>query len=80
MRTALALAATVLSLLVTGSAQAEDETGLSGRLHDTLEAFRDRYDLPGATAAFVLPDGTVASVATGLADVEAGRAMIGWTT
>jgi len=75
MRTALALAATVLSLLVTGPALAEDETGLSGRLQDTLDAFQERYNLPGATAAIVLPDGTVATVATGLADVEAGRAM-----
>ena len=30
---------------------------------------------PGATAAIALPDGTVMTAATGLADVEAGRAM-----
>ncbi|MDF0603844.1 serine hydrolase [Psychromarinibacter sp. C21-152] len=75
MRTVLALAAILLSLLATAPALAEDETGLTDRLRDTLEAVRERYDLPGATAAIVLPDGTLATAATGLADVEAGRAM-----
>jgi D-alanyl-D-alanine carboxypeptidase len=45
------------------------------RLAATLDAFRDRYGFPGATAAIALPDGTVMAAATGLADVEAGRAM-----
>ncbi len=73
MRTALAPAVPVLSLVVTGPALAEGEMGLSGRVHDALEAFQERYGFPGATAAIVLPDGTVATVATGLANVEAGR-------
>lgn len=75
MRTVLSLAATLLSLLVTAPALAEEETGLAERLHNTLNAFRVRYDLPGATAAIVLPNGTVATAATGLADVEVARAM-----
>ncbi len=74
-RPALALAATVLLLLMTGPALAENKSGLTDRLHDTLDAFRDRYGFPGATAAIVLPDGTVATAATGLANVEAGRVM-----
>lgn len=44
-------------------------------LASVLEDFRERYDFPGATAAIALPDGTILSVATGLADIEAGRAM-----
>ncbi|MDG4650356.1 serine hydrolase [Roseibacterium sp. SDUM158017] len=46
-----------------------------GRLAATLDEFRERYGFPGATAAIALPDGTVMTAATGLADVEAGRAM-----
>jgi D-alanyl-D-alanine carboxypeptidase len=46
-----------------------------GRLAATLDEFRERYGFPGATAAIALPDGTVTTAATGLADVEAGRAM-----
>ncbi|WP_262975127.1 serine hydrolase domain-containing protein [Roseovarius litoreus] len=40
-----------------------------------LEDFHERYGFPGATAAISLPDGTIMSAATGLADIEAGRAM-----
>lgn len=46
-----------------------------GWLAATLGEFRERYGFPGATAAIALPDGTVMTSATGLADVEAGRAM-----
>lgn len=56
-------------------ATAQDAAGLSARLHATLEDFRARYDFPGGTAAIALPDGTVATAASGLADVENGRAM-----
>jgi len=45
------------------------------RLAATLDSFQERYGFPGATAAIALPDGTVMTAATGLADVEAGRAM-----
>lgn len=44
-------------------------------MEGTLNAFRDRYGFPGATAAVVLPDGIVVSVATGRADIEADRRM-----
>ncbi|MFD1195448.1 serine hydrolase domain-containing protein [Seohaeicola saemankumensis] len=46
-----------------------------GRLAATLDEFLERYGFPGATAAIALPDGTVMAAATGLADVEIGRAM-----
>ncbi|HDQ00799.1 MAG TPA: class A beta-lactamase-related serine hydrolase [bacterium] len=35
-----------------------------------LDSLRHEYKFPGATAAYILPDGTVETVATGLADVE----------
>lgn len=35
-----------------------------------LDAFQKKYDFPGATAAYVLRDGTTGVAATGLADVE----------
>jgi D-alanyl-D-alanine carboxypeptidase len=54
---------------------AADTAALSAELSATLEAFRDPHGFPGATAAVVLPDGTVATAATGLADREAGRPM-----
>jgi D-alanyl-D-alanine carboxypeptidase len=40
-----------------------------------LDAFQQKYGFPGATAAFVLQDGTFGVAATGLADVEAGTPM-----
>ena len=40
-----------------------------------LDEFRDRYALPGATAAFAMPDGTILTAATGHSDREAKRAM-----
>jgi len=54
---------------------AEDAAPLSARLAVTLGDFRALYGFPGATAAIVLPNGTLATAATGLADVESGRAM-----
>jgi len=45
------------------------------QLAAVLGDFREQYGFPGATAAIALPDGTVVTAATGLADVEAGRAM-----
>ncbi|MEA3392803.1 MAG: serine hydrolase domain-containing protein [Candidatus Marinimicrobia bacterium] len=40
-----------------------------------LDAFQKEYGFPGATAAFVLQDGTSGVVATGVADVETGILM-----
>ncbi|MGB5986602.1 MAG: serine hydrolase domain-containing protein [Desulfobacterales bacterium] len=40
-----------------------------------LDGFQERYGFPGATAAYVLRDGTTGVAATGLADVEDGTLM-----
>jgi D-alanyl-D-alanine carboxypeptidase len=40
-----------------------------------LDSLQRQYLFPGATAAYVLPDGTSAVAATGLADIETGRVM-----
>ena len=54
---------------------AQDAPAISTQLQAMLEDFHDRYAFPGATAAIVLPDGTLVTAATGLADVEAARVM-----
>lgn len=41
----------------------------------TLDSMRDRYELPGATAAYVSADGSSGVAATGFADVESRRPM-----
>ena len=43
---------------------------LQERFQITLDALRDKHGFPGATAAYVLPDGSTGVAATGLADVE----------
>ena len=43
---------------------------LVARFQSAVDAERARYSVPGITAAFVLPDGRVAKVASGFADVE----------
>jgi D-alanyl-D-alanine carboxypeptidase len=40
-----------------------------------LDAICSKYDLPGMTAAYALPDGRVAAFASGLADKESGAKM-----
>ncbi|HMB11523.1 serine hydrolase domain-containing protein, partial [Saliniramus sp.] len=55
---------------LTASAWAQED-----RLAAVLDDFHTRYGFPGATAAISLPDGTMVTAATGLADVENGRAM-----
>lgn len=56
-------------------ATAQNPIDLGARLEETLADFRAHFDFPGATAAIALPDGTVATVAAGLADLEANRSM-----
>jgi D-alanyl-D-alanine carboxypeptidase len=43
---------------------------LSERFQSELEALHAELNFPGATAAYVLPDGTSGTAATGLSDVE----------
>ena len=56
-----------ISLTVPTAGHAQD---IKTRFQTELENLRDQYDFPGATAAYILPDGTVEAVATGLADVD----------
>jgi len=44
--------------------------GLAEQFQSTLDGLRFDYGFPGATAAYVLPDGSSGVAATGLADVE----------
>lgn len=79
MRRTLLAAGIVATMIAAAPGSAQDAAGLSAALEATLEAtleaFRARHGFPGATAAIVLPDGTLATAATGLADVESGRKM-----
>ena len=47
----------------------------NSRFQEALDALRREYGFPGATAAFILPDGTVEMAATGFADLEAREPM-----
>ncbi len=49
---------------------------LNTKFQAELEALHAQYRFPGATAAFILPDGTVDVFAVGLADVELGIPMV----
>jgi D-alanyl-D-alanine carboxypeptidase len=75
MRLAPVLVTACLGLAAASPARAEASVELTERLGATLEAFREDYAFPGATAAIALPGGQVVTAATGLADVEAGRGM-----
>ncbi len=48
---------------------------LNLRFQQALDSLRNEHGFPGATAAFVLPDGTVGRAATGFSDLEAREPM-----
>lgn len=50
-------------------------TGLAEDFQSALDSFQKKYGFPGATAAYVLRDGTTGVAATGFADMEAGTPM-----
>lgn len=52
-----------------------DADPLRGAFQAALDSMRNRYDLPGATAAYAWVDGTVGAAATGFADAEARAPM-----
>lgn len=52
-----------------------DQSDLRHEVQALLESYQDTYGFPGATVGYVLPDGTVDTVAVGFADVEAGIPM-----
>ena len=62
----------LIHLVHGGMARAED---LDTRLQETLDAFREEFGFPGATAAYILSDGTVGRAATGFSDLEARTPM-----
>jgi D-alanyl-D-alanine carboxypeptidase len=70
----------ILSIAILSSChnRRDDEVNverLNKRFQLTLDAIQESYDFPGATAAYILPDGSVHGFSTGLADVEAETAM-----
>jgi D-alanyl-D-alanine carboxypeptidase len=75
MRALLMAVCIIAGLAAVAPAGAQDGVDLSADLAATLEHFRARYGFPGITAAIALPDGTVVTAATGLADVEFERGM-----
>jgi D-alanyl-D-alanine carboxypeptidase len=66
--------ALVALVLVPAAMAAPDSTQIPERLRESFQArlgaLATEHKLPGATAAFVLPDGRFASFATGFADLE----------
>ncbi len=60
--------------LITAPAMAA-EASLEERVQSLLVSFQEDYGFPGATLAYVLPDGTVGDAAVGHADVETGIRM-----
>ncbi|KJS37207.1 MAG: beta-lactamase [Hyphomonas sp. BRH_c22] len=69
------LAFTLVLACCAAPGKAHEGPHLSLRLEAILEEFHDSYAFPGATAAIALPDGTIVTAATGLADVENDRVM-----
>ncbi len=71
------LATGIVLLAIASSDVAGDDTRSTPRdgFAAELEALAGEYALPGATAAYVLADGTIEAVATGYADLESGTPM-----
>ncbi len=57
------------------SPRSVDLAEMTARFQARLDMLREEAGFPGATAAFVLADGTLAIVSTGLADSEANEPM-----
>lgn len=62
-------------LLIVFSNRTIAATDLNQIFQSVLENAQQQYGFPGATAAYVLPDGTVGVAATGVADTEVGTPM-----
>ena len=48
---------------------------LNEQFQSTLAELQEQYQFPGATAAYILPDGTTGAFSVGLADLELGTPM-----
>ncbi|UYV38322.1 beta-lactamase family protein [Rhodobacteraceae bacterium D3-12] len=68
------LVAAVLTAITTFAGLVRAET-MEGQMQALMDGFHADYGFPGATAAIVLPDGNLLTVATGLADQEAEATM-----
>jgi D-alanyl-D-alanine carboxypeptidase len=76
-RVALIAAAMLLWSIASNAAPLSESqyAALLARFQTAVDAERARYSVPGITAAFVLPDGRLAKVASGRADVERNVSM-----
>lgn len=77
-RPALPFAALLWALILSPACGVRTEAAsdtLGARFQAELDTLAAEFHLPGATAAFILPDGRVGAAATGLADVERGLPM-----
>lgn len=72
MKSKLIASAVALSLALAGPARADLP---QDRLRGLLDSFQEDYGFPGVTAAIALPDGSVVTAATGVADAEADTPM-----
>ena len=72
-----AIAAMGMLLSVSHAASLGDPefAALLANFQGVVDAERERYHIPGMTAAFVLPDGRMGKVASGAADLERHVAM-----
>jgi D-alanyl-D-alanine carboxypeptidase len=75
-RTLVGLALGALFLASSANATSVDPAAIEGALKAQLEKERLQRQFPGATAAFVLPDGRSGNIAVGLGDAERGLAML----
>ncbi|KAA3637986.1 MAG: class A beta-lactamase-related serine hydrolase [Proteobacteria bacterium] len=57
------------------AAAPEEEADLAKEFQLTLDALQKQYGFPGATAAYILANGTIGLAATGVADMETTTAM-----
>jgi D-alanyl-D-alanine carboxypeptidase len=60
----------LVSILWTSKADAGNRQTMKSGFETILRERKDEFGFPGATAAYILPDGTVEAVATGQADTE----------
>ncbi|OPX25507.1 MAG: hypothetical protein B1H05_03650, partial [Candidatus Cloacimonas sp. 4484_140] len=68
-RISLSLVGLVMAISI-GCQKPTNQLTLKARFQSELETLHDQYKFPGATAAYILPDGTVEVVAIGIDDVE----------
>ncbi len=74
-RSAIALCLALGAMLLAGTETKAGPKALDAKFQSELDVLRDKFGFPGATAAYILPDGRIGVAATGLADVEANTPM-----